>query len=140
MNFARLKSYFGDDEIHKKFTAEKRVIMNALFFFKIIWESLKDADQLYDKLANYNEELDANLFSDLNDGNLDHWRYIESMVKQKFDDLVSKLNYQFNTNRTCFTISDETCIARILHPIRQEFGKFQNKMQQVMTQNQSTTQ
>lgn len=140
MNFTRLKSYFGDDKMHKTFSAEKRVIMNALNFFKMIWESLIDADKLYDKLANYNEELDALLSSDLNDGIVDHWRYIESLVKQKFDDLVSKLNNQFYTNRTCFTISDETCIARILHPIRQEFGKFQNKMQQVMTQIQSTTQ
>ena len=46
----------------------------------------------------------------------------------------------FHRVKSCFTISDETCIARILHPIRQEFGKFQNRMQQVMAQNQSTTQ
>ena len=124
----------------QKILGRKTCNNECIKFFQIIWESLIDADKLYDKLANYNEELDAILSSDLNDGIVDHWRYIESLVKQKFDDLVSQLNYQFYTNRTCFTISDETCIARILHPIRQEFGKFQNKMQQVMTQNQSATQ
>ena len=127
--------------MHKKFSAEKRGIMKALNFFNIIWKSLMDADKLYDKLVNHNKELDACSSSNLTESHVDRWRYIESLVKQKFDDLVSELNFQFNSYHTGSTISDEECIARILHPIRQEFEKFQNRMRHVrMPQSQSTTQ
>ena len=138
-NFARLKNFFGDKGIYKKLP--KIVIMHDLNFFNTIWESLIDSDKLYDKLANYNEELDANLSSNSQEHLVDHWRNIELLVEQEFVDLFSQIDVKFKTYYKLYPYNGEKCVSSILYPIQHEFDKFENRMRQVqMIQNQPTRQ
>ena len=125
-SFAHLESIlYTNDDMDRKFLTIYHDISNEIRFFEVVWDLLKQADNMMDTLSAHNQELDEILLSGPNVGNEDHLLSIESTITKEIDKLHDDLN------KIDFPMSDSektSSILLILRPLRQEFRKLQVKI------------
>ena len=131
-SFAHLESIlYTNDDMDRKFLTIYHDISNEIRFFEVVWDLLKQADNMMDTLSAHNQELDEILSSGPNVSNEDHLLSIESTMTKEIDKLHDDLN------KIDFPMSDSektSSILLILRPLRQEFGKLQAKIKNAVAE------
>ena len=125
-------NFYRDEEGQEDINEHYENFVKERLFFNDIWIFLNRIDEMMDTLLVKNQEIDIILLSDTKDISNNYIfiiQHFESRQKVALDKLNSDLNQaDFPMSESAKT----TAILRLLRPVKQEFGKLQAKIKDLI--------